>query len=90
MPSSEREGAMSIDIPRIQPVITPPEASHDDALMVHKTAPTQRIEEELGRAHLERRSQPERRRRRETRGALDMRSGQQRRGNSGTVIDVEV
>jgi len=82
---------MSIDIPRIQPVITPPEASHDDALMVHKTAPTQRIEEELGRAHLERRSQPERRRRREARqGALDLRSGQQRRGSTGTHIDLEV
>lgn len=77
---------MSIDIPRIQPVVTPPESSDDEELRVRRTTRGPRIPARLPHPEQDRRSNPDRRRSsRQRRDGFELRDGGERR----TRIDVD-
>ncbi|MBP6382240.1 MAG: hypothetical protein KBG29_14215 [Pseudomonadales bacterium] len=71
---------MSIDIPRVLPVATPPAAALDDELRVKQSARVDPIPSDPGHPRVERRVVPERRTRTEQRrAALDLRARRDRR-----------
>lgn len=78
---------MSIDVPRLQPVVTPPGAVLDEELRVKRAARVEPIPSELAKPRVERRVVPERRTRAELRqAALELRARRDRR--AGTRVDV--
>jgi hypothetical protein len=78
---------MSIDIPRVLPIVTPPAAALDDELRVKQSARIDPIPSEPGKPRVERRVVPERRTRTEQRrAALELRARRDRRTQRG--IDV--
>ena len=79
---------MSIDIPRVQPVVTPPAAALDDELRVKQSARVDPIPSDPGHPRIERRVVPERRVRTERRRpALELRAGRDRRAVGGIDVD---
>ncbi|MBK6286534.1 MAG: hypothetical protein IPJ33_10395 [Gammaproteobacteria bacterium] len=76
---------MSIDIPRIQPVVTPPGAMDEEEIRVRRTAPEPRIPAELPQPSKERRGLLPRRRFREQRPEpFESRDGHERRSKVDT------
>ena len=71
---------MSIDIPRVLPVVTPPAAALDDELRVKQSARVDPIPSDLGHPRVERRVVPDRRTSTEQRrAALELRARRDRR-----------
>jgi len=78
---------MSIDIPRLQPVVTPTAAALDDELRVKRATRVEPLPSELAQPGVERRVVPERRSRAERRqGPLELRARRDRR--AATRIDL--
>ena len=78
---------MSIDIPRVLPIVTPPAAALDDELRVKQSTRVDPIPSDAGKPRVERRVVPERRTRTEQRrAALELRARRDRRTQRG--IDV--
>jgi hypothetical protein len=79
---------MSIDIPRVQPIVTPPAAALNDDLRVQQTPRVDPVPAAGARPRVERRVVPDRRARQERRlAALDLRARQDRR--IATRVDVD-
>jgi len=71
---------MSIDIPRVLPVVTPPAAALDDELRVKQSARVDPIPSDPGHPRVERRVVPDRRATTEQRrAALELRARRDRR-----------
>ena len=77
---------MSIDIPRVQPIVTPRGAMDDDELRVRRAAREPRIPAELPHPSQDRRAVPERRRSAQKRKSFELRDGQERRAHVDTSV----
>ena len=78
---------MSIDIPRIQPIVTPRGAMDEDDIRVRRTAREPRIPAELPPPSRERRGMAQRRRSRDKRPKpFELRGGHERRSEVDTDV----